>query len=669
MAIYRNIVVAVPNDAYVEKDATVFVKDKNEYDPLKQYNRVKHTIIGRSIGNGMMYPNNNFRIRYPAILEEASGEKLPRQTKRIGFYTTVLSLVEKTGVYDALIQSYGIENANMLIDFSMYSIINHSCVAEQYPSAMEDQLLFSNSLWNSSRLSGFFNNDISEERTSVFRKIWAGKCREREITEAWIAIDGTNNDCVAQKADIAEPGKAKSQKNINIIGYMYAVDSKNGDPITFSIYRGGRIDCKAVIEMIGWLTAYDIKVKGVIVDRGFATKEFFELLDQSDIGYVAMLKGDTKAHTDMLSRYVGAIRMHYEYMLGRYREDVPVGKSTEFRMDSNVLYGTEEAEKCQLFSKHDYKAYVSLIYDSRNGGERQEVWFKKVSNAALKIQQQLGKGKQTSVPQEYTGCISIEELDGKKVAFVNAEKVQTLGERKGFFCLASSKALTAKEANEIYVLRNSSEEQFSMVKSQLGYDTTGTHYTEGIKAKLTLAFIAAVIRNELVKACCESRLSTNRMTNELNHICMHMNGKDEYFVSHTENQRQIQLMNACGVLPRDLDRIAEDENKRLSSAEPDPFHRYPVHTEGTEISRKGSGRPKGSKNRITKKAVETIPEVKRRRGRPTGSKNNKTIEIETQGVETSVKRKPGRPKGSPNKPKINTEMPKRSRGRPRKNEN
>ena len=669
MAIYRNVVVAVPDDAYVEKDATVFVKDKNEYDPLKQYNRVKHTIIGRSIGDGRMYPNSNFRLRYPTKFEEASGEKLPRQTKRIGFYTTVLSLVERTGLYDALIQSYGIENANMIIDFSTYSIINHSCVADQYSSAMEDQLLFSNSLWNPSRLSGFFNNDITEERTSVFRKVWAGKCRERGITEAWIAIDGSNNDCAAQKADIAEPGKAKSHKNISIAAYMYAVDSRNGDPITFSIYRGGRVDCKAVIEMIGWLTAYDIKVKGVIVDRGFATKEVFELLDQSGIGYVAMLKGDTKAHTDMLDRYVDRIRMRYEYMLGRYREGVPISTATEFRMDSNVLFGTEEAEKLQLFSMHDYKAHVSLIYDSGNGVERQETWFKKVSNAALKIQVQLSKGKKASIPQEYIGCISIEELDGKKVAFVNAEKVQEIGERKGFFTLASSKALTAKEANDIYVLRNSSEEQFSMVKSQLGYDTTGTHYTEGIKAKLTLAFISAVIRNELVKACCESGLSTNRMANELNQICMHMNGKDEYFVCHTENQRQISLMKSCGVLPSDLDRIAEAENKRLSSAEPDPFHRYPAYAEGDDAPRKGPGRPQGSTNRIAKKAIETIPEEKRKRGRPPGSKNKKTIEMEAQEAEMLVKRKPGRPKGSPNKPKANIEMPKRPRGRPRKNEN
>jgi len=200
-----------------------------------------------------------------------------------------------------------------------------------------------------------------------------------------------------------------------------------------------------------------------------------------------------------------------------------------------------------------------------------------------------------------------------------------MGERKGFFSLASSKALTAKEANDIYVLRNSSEEQFSMAKSQLGYDTTGAHYTEGIKAKLALTFISAIIRNELVKACRESGLSTNRMANELNQICMHMNGKDEYFVCHTENQRQILLMKACGVLPCDLDRVAEAENKRLSSSEPDPFHRYPAHAEGNEASRKRPGRPKGSKNRIAKKAVETMPEEERKRGRPPGSKNKKTI--------------------------------------------
>lgn len=671
MAIFRNIIVDIPGGAYVGKDAAVFVKDLNEYDPSKKYNRVKHTIIGKSIGNGQMYPNHNFRLRYPSAFETASGEKIPKQTKKIGFYTVVLSLAEKTGLYDALIQSYGIENANMILDFSMYSIIHHTCVAEQYPSVMEDQLLFSSSLWSSSKLSKFFNNEVSEERTCIFRKTWATKCKERGITETWLAIDGTNNDCTAQKAEIAEPGNAKSHKNINIVSYMYAVDSRNGDPITFSIYRGGRVDCKAVIEMIGWLKAYDIRVKGVIVDRGFATKEVFELFDQNQIAYVAMLKSDATAHTVMLDRYAEKIRMQYEYMLGGYHTKKDMETAKEFTDDMETLYGTEEEKKITLFSTHKYSAYVSLIYDRSNSGERQETWFKKVSNTALKIQRKLDSGKTASIPREYADCMEIKESDGKPYVFVNEKKVQEKGNRKGFYSLASSQPLTAAEANDIYILRNSSEEQFSMVKSQLGYDTTRTHFTEGIKAKLAVAFISAIVRNELVKACKTAMLSTNRMVNELNQICMHMGHKDEYFVCHTENKRQISLMNVCGVLPKDLESIAEAENKRMASIEPNPFHKYPDHLDGENIAHHGPGRPRGSRNRFPKTddANNSATDLKERRkpGRPKGSKNKKSLE--GHGNEPKEKRGPGRPKGSPNKPKPEIEPVKRKRGRPRKGEN
>ena len=63
---------------------------------------------------------------------------------------------------------------------------------------------------------------------------------------------------------------------------------------------------------------------------------------------------------------------------------------------------------------------------------------------------------------------------------------------------------------------------------------------------------------------------------------------------------------------------------------------------------------------------ELIPAPKRGPGRPKGSKNRKTLEREAkqQAAEPLPKRKPGRPKGSKNKPKIT--VPKRGRGRPRK---
>ena len=50
MPIYRNVVVDIPPGGYIEKsDQSVFVKDKNEYDPVRKFNVVKHVIIGRAI--------------------------------------------------------------------------------------------------------------------------------------------------------------------------------------------------------------------------------------------------------------------------------------------------------------------------------------------------------------------------------------------------------------------------------------------------------------------------------------------------------------------------------------------------------------------------------------------------------------------------------------------
>jgi hypothetical protein len=37
-------------------------------------------------------------------------------------------------------------------------------------------------------------------------------------------------------------------------------------------------------------------------------------------------------------------------------------------------------------------------------------------------------------------------------------------------------------------------------------------------------------------------------------------------------------MKECGVVPSDLDRIAEAENKRLTSKEPNSFHKFPEHS-------------------------------------------------------------------------------------------
>jgi hypothetical protein len=570
MAINRTIIVPIPPDAYEEKNSYVFVKDKNVYDPEKRYNRVKHTIIGRSIGNGQMHPNHNYRLRYPALFEAAAGELLPKPRKSLGFYATVLSITERSGLYEALVQAYDVKNANMLLDFSMYTLIHHSYDTQNFSSVMADQMLFSGCVWNQAMLSAFFKEEIIEERTDLFRKLWASACAGRDNTpdgkKVWIVLDQT----------------------------IYAITDRDGVPITFSVSQG-RADFTA-IELIGWLKAYDIRVKGFVVNPEFATAEVLSMLDQTGIIYVVRLGDDSLGHTSMVEQYGYKICMQYEYMLDRYDEK---GFQTDTPSDTHVLYGTQGVEKVRLFAGLSYEGYTSIIYDSTYGSQIQEAWYKGVSDIAQNLQQRLDqvtRGVLTKeytdlikeytdrIPPEYADCIRIREKDGKLSVRVNRMKVQEVGDRKGFCTLASSLPLTVREMNDIYRLKSCTEEQFYMAAKEELCMTS---------KKPVLAFISSIIRNELIRACTESGVPVDSLTDELNQIHMNMSGNEKYSVSHTETERQFTLLKACGVEPEDLDVMAVTESKRLGSYELDPYQHYPTRAERVDSPRR-VGRPKGS---------------------------------------------------------------------------
>ena len=97
----------------------------------------------------------------------------------------------------------------------------------------------------------------------------------------------------------------------------------------------------------------------------------------------------------------------------------------------------------------------------------------------------------------------------------------------------------------------------SILKSQIGAGVTGVHYNEGITAKLIVSFVTSIIRNELMKVAQENGIPTNRMINELNEIKIYMDFHDKYFVAHTENAKQIEILKGCGLDPDVLDGIAK----------------------------------------------------------------------------------------------------------------
>ncbi len=584
MPIYRNIVVAIPPEGYIgKKDQSVFVKDRNEYDPAVKYNRVSHVIIGKAIDKTRMHPNHNFRMRYPEAFQEAAGEPQLKSVKRMGMYAVVLALLEKNSLYRCLYEAMGITSANLILDFCMYAILHHSAASDRFRYAMSEQMLFSCDLKSGRDLSLFFDQDENIAGLERFKSAWAGVCKKRGVRDVWLVIDRLDNDGAgdaAQEQERAQSPKGVREKEVPAVNYLYAVDVSDGTPVSCAVFRGNRgnnrIHGNAVMKMMGWLKAYEMNVTGVVVNQDFAARDFLEMLDSNELPYVALLREDASAHKAMLAEYAAKIGRQFKYMLDRYDNNGNTDRVSILGSNDHVCYGITAEDKVKLFPRHNYKACVSLIFDGRNGEERQESWFKKISDAAAELQRELNSENAAEVPGEFKEYLEIRQKDGKKTVLINMEKAQLRGDEQGFSTLASSAKMSAGKAHEIYTMGQSAGTDFAIVKAQLGSGiTTGELSETEIITRISIGFIASIIRNELMKTAKRTGLPAHGIARELNGITMGLNQNDRYFVSHTESEKQKKFLKECGVVPADLDRLAEAENKRISSENPDPVRKFP----------------------------------------------------------------------------------------------
>jgi hypothetical protein len=413
---------------------------------------------------------------------------------------------------------------------------------------------------------------------------------------------------------------------------MYAVNAEDGRPITYTVSNGGKVDSKAFQKMAALLSSHGIQMEGVILDRGFCTHDVFELLDRLGYPYVVMLQSDTFGHSQMVGEYSETIRWRVPYAVGE-----------------KGLFGI--SEKKQIFRQHQEEAFVNLFFDASNGSQRALSLISKILKATKEIQAEIQRGREPVVPRALAKYISLRQEDHAISVGHDYGQWQKDVDLKGFCSIASSEDFGPEEVDRIYHLRDASETQYSILKTQLGYDVTRVHSTLSIQNKFCACFMAAIIRSEIMNACKTLGYATNQMIRELDRIELILLPNGTYMAIHDESARAKELLGLYDVIPSDFDSIAADVNNRLASSMNSQVRVKPSHDK--QEPRK-KGRPA--------KAKDNAPtEPKRKPGRPKGSVKN----VEHQ--EGTVRRKPGRPKGSKNKVKADASSSanKRGRGRPR----
>ena len=398
---------------------------------------------------------------------------------------------------------YDKTDPDSILDYAMFSVMHRSDVTQIYEPTMRKEVLFANKLYSDSWYSRFFSKKISEDQHHLFRIKWVEHLVKNGLQHVWISIDGSNNDCEVRNSFLAKYGFPKSHNsNKKIVGYMYAVDAETGQPVTYFVYDGSVPDCQAFQKMAAFLRGFNITIDGIILDRGFAVEEVFRTIAENKWNYVIMLPTDISGHTEMVKEYQETIRWKSKYM-----------------MDDEVLFGISDTKR--IFSTHERTSTICTYFDGANGSIQSVRLSKQILASKKRITKAIKNGSRASVPRNLRKYLSIEGEGPERKLIEHHNEWDKCMAGKGFFSLAVSDDITPNRANKLYKMRDTSETQFCILKSQEGGHTSRVHKTEGIYSKFAILFIASIIRYEIEKSCKQLDLDTNAfIQNEINKLVL-----------------------------------------------------------------------------------------------------------------------------------------------------
>ena len=474
--------------------------------------------------------------------------------------------------------------------------------------------MFADRVYSDSWYSRFFAKDLSEDHHHLFRIKWIQRLVANGLKKVWISIDGSNNDCEARNSYLAKYGFPKSHnKNRTIVGYMYAVDAESGMPITYLVYEGSVPDSQAFQKMATFLESFELEIEGIILDRGFAVEPVFQMIEKNQWKYVVMLPSDTYGHTELFKMYKEDIRWKSKYVL-----------------NNGALFGISDI--AQISKEHDRKSNICLFFDGAGGSIQSVRLIKEIQTAKKRAEKAIAAGSRASIANKYQKYLSITGEGFNRKVVPDYEYWDKSMESKGYHSLAVSEGITPNRANELYKMRDVSETQFSILKTQEDCAATRVHKTEGIYSKFALSFISSIIRFEIERACMALDFDTNPTITGLRSIEFLYTAENKYEFVRNLTTDQKKLFEFIGFDQDDFERMARDYNNRKNK---DSNNQY------RELNRD----------------IPIIHSNTRKVGRPV-SVNTADInqsEDRTENCQSSDKSKGGRPKGKkdtvPRKPR------------------
>ena len=513
-----------------------------EYKEDKRYNIPKRKTIGKLSAQDptRMYPNKNFAYYFPDVeLPEEDEGPVRSNCLRIGSYVIIRKIIQDYGLDEIMQQVIG-KKSGLFLDMAAYSIVTEDNSAQHYPDyAFNHPLLTAKMKVYSDTTVGDFLKSITFDQTVAFLNLWNEKRDHRE--KIYISYDSTNKAVQAGDIEEAEPGHSKDGKKFPIINYSIAYDRTNRVPLFYEDYPGSVVDISQLQCMLEKAKSLGYRKCGFILDRGYFSKGNINYMDKNGFEFIMMVKGKKK----LVHKIINDNR-------GKF-EDVRQNSIRQYK-----VYGTTIEGKLYADDKKD--RYFHLYYSSSRHASEQEDIESNIEKERRALEKVCGKVKEMdSGFNNYFTPVYYHEGQEDQLLQTVQEKSSVIEEEIrycGYFCIITSKKMTAREALTIYKSRDESEKLFREDKSFLDNATLGVQKNEVADAKIFVEFVALVIRNKIYTSLLDEAKEIDSKANymnvtsaikELEKIEMTRMGTGDYHLDHAVTKTQRAILKAFGM--------------------------------------------------------------------------------------------------------------------------
>ena len=565
---YFDFLVKIPEDtgkiSLNRRNGTTYIEYTygRRYVPEKKYNVPRRTTIGKMDLSDptMMYPNPNFLKFFPEVALPEEKERSKRSScLRIGSYILIKKIVLDYGLDEMMKRIIG-KDSGLFLDLAAYSIISENNAGQYYPDYGYNHPLFTEKMriYSDSKVSDFITR-ITSDQSIGFLNEWNARRDHRE--KIYISYDSTNKACQAGNIEIAEYGHSKDGKDYPIFNYSIAYDRENKEPLFYEEYPGSIVDTAQLQIMLDKAKGYGYKNCGFILDRGYFSKANIRFMDKNGFDFIIMVKGMKSLVRELILEKRGTF------------EEVRANSIRQYK-----TYGTTIERP--LFASDEKNRYFHLYYSSQRHATEQELLEARIDRMKKNLKKIYGKVEE--LPREYQHYFKpfcFHEGQEDQLLQLAMEKTDVIEEEIhlcGYFCIVTSRKMTAKDALELYKSRDESEKLFKGDKSYLGNSAVRVQSDEAADAKIFIEFVALVIRNKIYTSLKDAVLEDDSRANymnvpaaikELEKIEMIRQNSGEYRLDHAVTATQKAILKAFQMDAAYIQKEAEKIREALLNEE------------------------------------------------------------------------------------------------------